>query len=87
VQPVVDALPARVAAGAYEGEATLEASAVVMDRDGSPNLAILSSLAPDGRRALANTRDHDTMTSMIAEAWEGRHVKLTTDGDVNSLAI
>ncbi|HEY7439905.1 MAG TPA: hypothetical protein VIC35_10975 [Acidimicrobiia bacterium] len=87
VQPAIDALPARVPAGAYEGEATLEASAVVMDRDGSPNLAILSSITPDGRRALANTRDPDTMTSMIAEAWEGRHVKLTTDGDLNSLAI
>lgn len=86
LQAGVDALPRRDPAGAYAGSATIEATAVAMDRDGSCSYAIVSLLAPDGRRVLATTRDDDTMASMTREPWEGRTLTVTTDGTVNALA-
>jgi acetyl-CoA C-acetyltransferase len=85
VQEQVDALPRRQTAGAYEGPATVEATAVVVERDGTPSVAIVSALTPDGQRALANTRDPDAMQDMTEKAWEGRTVKLRTDGTVNTV--
>jgi acetyl-CoA C-acetyltransferase len=84
-QARVDALPGRVPAGAYSGPATVEATAVVFEREGEPAVAIVSTLTPDGRRALANTRDAAAMQDMVEKAWEGRQVTLSTDGTVNTL--
>jgi acetyl-CoA C-acetyltransferase len=84
-QAEVDALPGRETAGAYSGSTTVEATAVVVERDGTPAIAILSTLTPDGRRALANTRDAAVMQEMTEKAWEGRAVNLRTDGTVNTL--
>jgi acetyl-CoA C-acetyltransferase len=84
-QAEVDALPGREVAGAYEGEATVEATSVVVERDGSPSLAIVSLLTPSGARVLANSRDAGVMQSMTEEAWEGRTVQLRTDGSSNEL--
>jgi acetyl-CoA C-acetyltransferase len=83
VQARVDALPRRAAAGLVDGEITIEASAVVVDRDGTPMNAILSGLTDHGRRCLANSRDTSVMISLMAEAWEGRRVRCTNDGSVN----
>ena len=38
--------------------------------------ALLTALTPDGRRALANTRDRDAMQSMCEQPWEGTTVAL-----------
>lgn len=84
-QARVDAGPAREPAGPFEGEATVEATAVVHDRDGAPTVAIVTLLTPDGRRALANSRDPDALASMVSEAWEGRPVEVRTDGATNTL--
>jgi acetyl-CoA C-acetyltransferase len=84
-QATVDALPGRTTAGAYAGAATVEATAVVFEREGSPALAIVSTITPDGRRALANTRDAAVMHDMTEKPWEGRRVTLRTDGTVNTL--
>jgi acetyl-CoA C-acetyltransferase len=84
-QAQVDALPSRRVAGAYAGPATIEATAVVFEREGAPAVAIVSALTPDGRRALANTRDASAMHEMTEKAWEGRAVELRTDGAVNTL--
>src|SRR5215203_1266792 len=73
-QATVDALPGREPAGAYSGPATVEAPAV----------AIMSTITPDGRRSLANTRDAAVMQDMIEKPWEGRRVGLRTDGTVNT---
>ena len=67
----VDAQPRREPAGAYDGTMTVEATSIVFERDGTPSLGIVTGLTPDGRRALANTRDADVMVSMTVEAWEG----------------
>jgi acetyl-CoA C-acetyltransferase len=86
-QAAVDALPAREVAGAYEGDATVEATAVPFERDGSPSLALVSLLTADGRRVLANTRDPGAMTAMTEEAWEGRTCRVRTDGATNELVV
>ncbi len=85
VQAAVDAAPSREIAGSYRGRATVEATSVNVERDGSPIHAIVSALAPDGRRVLATTRDPATMVSMTEEAWEGREVTITADGETNLL--
>jgi acetyl-CoA C-acetyltransferase len=86
-QAAVQDLPGRETAGAYEGPATVEATAVVFEREGAPAVAIVSTLTPDGRRALANTRDASAMQDMTEKAWEGRRVTLRTDGTVNALDV
>lgn len=85
-QRAVDALPRREPAGTVAGKVTVEATSVVFERDGTPSLALLSALTPDGQRALANTRDEAAMTSMCEEAWEGTTVELAHDGSTNTLA-
>lgn len=84
-QRIVDALPRRDTAGAYTGPATVEATAVVVERDGVPSLGIVAARTPDGRRALANTRDVDTLREMIDTAWEGRPVQLVAEDATNRL--
>ena len=86
-QAAVEALPGRETAGAYAGPGTVEATAVVFEREGAPAVAIVSTLTPDGRRALANTRDASAMQDMTEKAWEGRRVTLRTDGNVNTLDV
>lgn len=86
-QARVDAQPRRETAGLVDGEAQLEATSVVFERDGTPALSIVTALTPDGRRALASTRDPDTGTALTEEAWEGRAIKLTNDGATNTLAL
>jgi acetyl-CoA C-acetyltransferase len=81
----VAATPARVPAGAYAGPATVEATAVQYGREGDPALAVLATLTPDGRRALATSTDPSAMVSMTRQEWAGRTVELTTDGTVNRL--
>jgi acetyl-CoA C-acetyltransferase len=85
-QASVDALPGREPAGAHSGPATVEATAVVFEREGAPVVAIVSTITPDGRRALANTRDAAVMQDMTEKAWEGQWVALRTDGTINTLA-
>ena len=84
-QAGVDALPRREPAGVHDGTGTVEATSVAFDRDGTPTIGIVSVLADDGRRALANSTDTDTLLSMCSEAWEGRRVALRADGDTNTV--
>jgi acetyl-CoA C-acetyltransferase len=86
-QATVDALPRREPAGIVDGPAVVEATSVVIERDGSPSLALITALTSDGRRALANTRNEASMRSMCEEPWEGTTVQLRNDGDSNSLAV
>ena len=86
-QAEADALPSRRAAGMVDGEMTVEGTSVVMERDGTPSVAIVAGLLPDGSRALANSRDADVMTEMTREPWEGRTVAVTNDGSTNQLRL
>jgi acetyl-CoA C-acetyltransferase len=82
----IEATPARRPAGAYAGPATVEATVVQYSREGDPAIGVLTSLTPDGRRALANCTDPSALASMVTEEWAGRSVELITDGTVNRLA-
>jgi acetyl-CoA C-acetyltransferase len=86
-QHAVDALPRREPAGEVDGEVVVEATSVMFERDGSPNLAIITALTPDGKRALANTRDIDAMASMCEQPWEGTTVRLDGHGGTNAIAV
>ena len=85
-QAVVDAYPSRATAGLVALEATIEATAVTVERDGTPSLGVVTALADDGRRVLANLRDTDALRDMTVNAWEGRRAKVTNDGSANTLA-
>lgn len=82
----IEAAPTREPAGSYAGPATVEATTVHYSREGDPAIAVFSTLTPGGRRALANSTDPSTLTSMVSEEWAGRAVELVTDGTVNELA-
>lgn len=69
VQDAVDALPRRDFLDGVEGDVTIETYTVMHDRDGTPNLAILACLLPDGRRTWANSTDADMMKSMTVDEW------------------
>ena len=77
--------PGRVVAGLIDGRATVEATSVSFERDGTPSVAIVSLISDDGRRALANCRDAGALGAMTTEAWEGRSVKVTNDGTTNRI--
>jgi acetyl-CoA C-acetyltransferase len=84
-QAAVDAQPARVAAGLVDTDATVEATAVSVERDGTPGVAIVTALLDDGRRAIANCRAAGVLSSMMREPWEGRRVRIVNDGTTNAI--
>jgi acetyl-CoA C-acetyltransferase len=84
-QATVDAAPSRNEAGAFSGSIDVEATSVVMERDGTPAQGVLAGLAGDGQRVLAVSRDRDALTSMCEQAWEGTRVTVEHDGAVNRL--
>jgi acetyl-CoA C-acetyltransferase len=61
----VDPAPARQATAAYRGPATLEAYTVAYGRDGTPEAAVVSALAPDGARALVRTGGSDDIAALL----------------------
>lgn len=85
-QAEVDALPRRESAGVLDTDGVVEATSVAFDRDATPTIGIVSVLLPDGRRALANSTDSDTLLDICAEPWEGRTVSLRADDDTNLIA-
>ena len=86
-QARVDARPRREPAGLVDGRVTIEATSVNYEREGSPVLGIVAARTPDGRRALANSRDRDVLQALVAEAHEGRAARVTNDGSVNTIEL
>jgi len=81
-QDEVDALPRRDVASASDaaGSATVEAYSVMHHRDGHPEIAHVSCLLADGRRAWGETTDATVMTSMCEKEWVGTPVTLDAQG-------
>jgi len=81
-QDEVDALPRRDVALASDaaGSATVEAYSVMHHRDGHPEIAHVSCLLADGRRAWGETTDATVMTSMCEKEWVGTPVTLDAQG-------
>jgi acetyl-CoA C-acetyltransferase len=84
-QARIDALPRREPAGLVDVTATIEATSIAFERDGTPSVGVVTALLADGRRAIANVRDVDTLLAMTSEPWEGRRVDITSDGTTNAL--
>lgn len=82
-QAEVDARPSRAWATGYAGAATIEATAVPFDRDGTPTTGIVTAIAPDGRRVWANVTDPDALVAMTTRAWEGRTATIAEHGTTN----
>lgn len=80
-QARIDALPRRDTTGPFDGEATIEATEVVVDRDGTPSLVVVLALAADGRRVVAASTDPDLGRAAMAEALEGRLARFRSDTD------
>lgn len=75
-QSEVDALASREAASNASGRAPIESYTVVYDTAGAPNVAIVSSVLRDGRRALAASRDAATMGALLESDPIGRDIHL-----------
>ncbi|MGV9928838.1 type II toxin-antitoxin system Rv0910 family toxin [Nocardia rhamnosiphila] len=67
LRPVVDNPPARPVRSEYTGPAVIEAYTVPYGRDGEPEAAIVSVIAPDGARVLVRSDDSE----LIAELRDG----------------
>ena len=52
---------------------------------GTPSVGIVTALADDGRRIIANARDVDVLRDMTVNPWEGRRAKITNDGTTNAI--
>ena len=79
----VDALPQRVPANGYNGDAVVETYTVVYDRDGAPEFAVLAVTTPEGHRAWARTSEHDHMNELMETEGCGRTVRIGTGGRVD----
>lgn len=75
-QPAVDASPEREVAPDYAGPVTVEAYTVLHERDGSPQLGIVSCLDDAGRRTWANTSDAGLLRAMVTEEVDGRRAEV-----------
>ncbi|HZN12959.1 MAG TPA: acetyl-CoA acetyltransferase [Acidimicrobiales bacterium] len=80
VQAEVDATPARASVADFDGPGTVESYTVMHERDGSPAMAIVACLTPDGRRTWANSNDNDLLSAMTREEFVGRPCSLSTGG-------
>jgi acetyl-CoA C-acetyltransferase len=84
-QARVDRTPSTKPAGLVDGEVVLEATSVAFERDGTPSIGLVTAISNDGARAIARCRDGHLLRSFTTEAWEGRTVRLTNDGEVNEV--
>ena len=85
-QAEVHAVPHVVAAGAFRGSMTVEATAVAVERDGTPTIAIVAGINAAGERVIANSHDTDAMTSIMTTTWEGTSIKIATD-DIHNTVV
>ena len=65
IDAAVDRPQPRRATSDYRGEATVEAYTVPFGRDGAPEAAIVSALAPDGTRALVRSADDHVISGLL----------------------
>lgn len=81
LQPVIEHPPARPVRSSYRGPAVVEAYTVPYSRDGEPEAAILSVLAPDGARVLIRSTEAEVIQTLLDGDAVGRPVQIA-DGEV-----
>jgi len=69
--PIIDTPPARPARTEHEGPAVIEAYTVPYGRDGHPEAAVVSLIAPDGARILLRSTDSGLIGQLVDEAAAG----------------
>ncbi|WP_036567576.1 crotonase/enoyl-CoA hydratase family protein [Nocardia sp. BMG51109] len=65
LRPIIDNPPARPARGSHDGPAVLEAYTVPFTRDGEPEAAVVSLIAPGGARILLRSKQSDLIEEML----------------------
>jgi acetyl-CoA C-acetyltransferase len=75
-QRKVDSTPSRHCHATYSGSATVEATSVPIDREGTATAGVVVALTDAGDRVWANVLDRDAMQSMMTDAWENRRVTI-----------
>ncbi|PPJ13327.1 enoyl-CoA hydratase [Nocardia nova] len=81
LRPVVDNPPARPVRTEYEGPAVVEAYTLPYGRDGEPEAAIISLIAPDGTRVLVRSNRSDLVAELRDGDALGRSATIG-DGDI-----
>ncbi len=79
-QDAIDRHPRRFVDEHPEGRGRIDSYTVLFGREG-PERALLTALLPDGRRALASTRDPAVIEDMTNVEYVGRQVDLRPDGE------
>ncbi|WP_324192487.1 crotonase/enoyl-CoA hydratase family protein [Nocardia transvalensis] len=75
--PIIEHPPARPARSSYDGPAVVEAYTVPYTRDGRPEAAVLSLIAPAGDRILLRSTDSGTLTACLERDLLGLPVTVT----------
>ena len=73
-------LPTRTVDHGHVGPATIEAYAVMHDRDGAPTHALVALRTPGDARTWGTVRDTGRLTAMTVEEHVGRPAELDPDG-------
>ncbi len=79
----VDAMPCREADDAYLGPVTVESYAVVYDRSGAPERAVVPALTPDGRRTWGATTDPATLGALVTSEQVGAAAHRDHEGTID----
>lgn len=79
-QAEVDSLPSRQAVTGVAATSAVETYTVLYDRDGSRTAGLVTSLLPDGTRALARVADPSALEAMTEHEACGAPVTLSEDG-------
>ncbi|MGN6160750.1 MAG: enoyl-CoA hydratase, partial [Marmoricola sp.] len=85
LRPEIDLPPPRKAFDSYEGEAVLESHTVPFGRNGEPDHAVLSLLAPSGDRVLLQSRDAGVIQRVLTTDVLGAAVAVS-GGEVRFLS-
>ncbi|MET0450056.1 MAG: SRPBCC family protein, partial [Aeromicrobium sp.] len=79
LRPLVERPPARRVLRDHEGDVVIEAFTVPYDRQGEPEAAVLSALAPSGDRVLIRSQDPAVLALVLDRDPLGRTLRLTGD--------
>src|SRR5690606_27303828 len=83
LQPVIEHPPSRPVVSTYSGPGVVEAYTVPYSREGEPEAAILSVLAPDGSRVLVRSGQPEVIEALLDGEPVGRPVRIAADGTVS----
>lgn len=87
LRPAVEHPPARPVTVDYTGKAVIEAYTVPHGRDGEPEAAIVSALAPDGTRVLVRSEQPEIIAAALDTDLVGRRADIAAPGALKLGAV